>query len=112
MTILKYKRGVSDNAGVLIKENGTPKNLSGATVTFSMKKYGCEKITISCVDGGTVNGVTYSKAQGGVTIPFNSTHLAAVGKYKGEFFILIDGVPSIAPSDDENNIVVIITEAV
>lgn len=97
---LELNQGDSNNIGMLLKENAVGSDLTGATVTFSMKNESGVEHNIACQPGGTVNGTVYSFAQGGVTVPFTATHTASAGVFQGKITVLKYGAQKTYPSSN------------
>lgn len=87
---IEYKQGDIDTAGAVISDDEGVIDLTEKTVNFVMKDIETEthRYEISCTLGGKVNGIYYSPARGGVTIPFTEIETAETGLFNGEFVII------------------------
>lgn len=96
---LELNEGDSCNVGMQLKQAGVAVDLTGSTsVTFSMKNETGTEFNITCAQGGTVNGVSYTFAQGGITVPFTATHTANPGIFQGKITVLTVGAQKTFPS--------------
>ena len=104
----EYKEGVSDTVGLVLKQNGTPIDLTGYSIVFNMKNDLGTVFTVPCSLGGTKDGVQYTAAQGGCTIEFAAGQTSVIGEYSGELVGTLNGIVSfIIPNGDEYFIVMI-----
>ena len=92
-----YKVGDVDDAAAILYENDVAVDLTGATVSFVMKK-DTTVITISCTLGCIYEGEAVTAASGGVTIPFSAVETATAGRYQAEFVIERGGYVGHNPS--------------
>lgn len=97
---LELNEGDSNNVGMLLKAAGVGVDLTGSVVTFSMKNEAGTEFNIACTQGGTVNGVSYTFAQGGITVPFSSTHTASAGVFQGKVTAVKESVQKTYPSSN------------
>jgi hypothetical protein len=95
-------QGDSDDVGVLLTENGIGSNLTGGTIKLSMKTDTGTKKEVTCLAGGIVNGVNYTLAQGGITIPFTPTETATPSVYRGKIIVSMLGSQATYPSGQES----------
>lgn len=87
---IDYKRTDSDEVGTVLKQNGAAVNLTGYTVSFTMKSTDISTPTryeLMCTLGGTVDGKYVPASSGGLTIHFTATETVAVGEYLGEYVV-------------------------
>ncbi|MFA6769480.1 MAG: hypothetical protein WCR86_13805 [Parabacteroides sp.] len=86
---VEYKQGDVDTAGFVLSDDDGAIDLTDKTVTYVMKNLQTGEIRyeISCTPGGTVNGIYYSAAHGGGTVPFSGTETSTSGQYKSEFVV-------------------------
>lgn len=87
---IQYKQGDVDTVGNILSDDDGVLDLTGKTVTLVMVDIATELILypITCSLGGTVNGVYYSAARGGVTVPFSTVETLTSGEFKGEFVVV------------------------
>jgi hypothetical protein len=97
---LELNQGDSNNIGMLLKSGGVGVDLTGSAVTFSMKNEAGTEFDIQCVQGGTVNGQVYLFSEGGITVPFTSTHTVAAGVFQGKVTTVKDSVQKTFPSSN------------
>ena len=97
---LELNQGDSNDVGMLLKENGVGVSLTGSVVTFSMKNEAGVEFDIICTQGGTVNGVVYTFAQGGITVSFSSTHTHDAGVFQGKVIAVKSSVQKTFPSSN------------
>ncbi|MFA6768940.1 MAG: hypothetical protein WCR86_11045 [Parabacteroides sp.] len=86
---VEYKQGDVDTVGFVLSDDDGAIDLTDKTVTYVMKdlQTGDVRYEISCTLGGTVNGIYYSAAQGGGTVPFSGTETTTSGQFKSEFVV-------------------------
>lgn len=94
-------QGDADSVAVLLKENGNPVNLTGSTLVFSMKSETGTEYDIECSQGATINGVQYTFAQGGITIPFTSSHTLEAETFMGKIVATKQTVKTTFPSGSD-----------
>lgn len=94
-------QGDADSVAVLLKENGVLVNLTGSTVTFSMKNETGTEYIIECAQGAVRDGISYPFSQGGVTIPLSSSHTLNAGVYKGKITVVKLTVQTTFPSGSD-----------
>lgn len=88
MSDIEYKTGDADLIGAVLRQNGVPINLTGCTVTFTIKSSdGATRLSLPCTLGGTYNGTNVPASEGGVTIIFGTTATATAGQYRCEFVV-------------------------
>lgn len=97
---LELNQGDSNDVGMLLKENGVGVDLTGSAVTFSMKNEAGVEFNITCTQGGTVNGVAYAFAQGGITVPFTSLHTVEACVFQGKVTAVKSSVQKTFPSSN------------
>lgn len=93
--------GDTDNIPSILKAGGVPVNLTGAAVTFSMTSESGVSLDIECVEGALVNGEYVGFDEGGVTVPFTSTHTATADLFFGKFLVVFDGDQVTFPKGDD-----------
>ena len=108
---IEYKVGDVDNVGAVLKENGVGVNLTGYFVDFVMKNDAGVHHTVTCSEGGMVNGIFVPFTQGGVTTEFTALDTAAAGEFNGEFVVYNDSGSIRFPSGN-NYLVVKVWEAI
>ena len=81
---LELNQGDTQEVGMLLKDKGVGVDLTGSTVTFSMKNEVGSEFDIACGQGGTVNGQFYTFAQGGITVTFTTAHTGAADVFQGK----------------------------
>ncbi|MDD2299233.1 MAG: hypothetical protein PHN69_04080 [Candidatus Pacebacteria bacterium] len=97
---LGLNQGDSNDVGMLLKENGVGVDLTGSIVTFSMKNEAGIEFNILCTPGGTVNGTTYTFAQGGITVPFSATHTVNADIFQGKVYAVKSSIQKTFPSNN------------
>jgi hypothetical protein len=118
-------QGDSDNLYAQIKAGGSPVNLSSATSLKCMMENdaGTVRHEITCTAGANIpittlnyamlgqsvsavgTTVSFSAANGWLTVPITETETAEYGIFLGNFIIMFSGDQHTAPSD-ENDIVI------
>ena len=97
---LELNQGDSNDVGMLLKEGGVGVDLTGSTVTFSMKNEAGVEFNIICTQGGTVNGTAYTFAQGGITVPFTALHTVNADVFQGKAYADKSSVQKTFPSSN------------
>lgn len=95
---LELNQGDSNDVGMLLKENGIGVSLTGSAVTFSMKNEAGVEFDIVCAQSSTFNGIVYTFAQGGITVPFTSVHTHDAGVFQGKVTAVKSSVQQTFPS--------------
>lgn len=95
---IELNQGDTDSIGAVLKENNETVDLTGSIVTFSMKNESGVEHDIECTQGGTVAGVNYTFAEGGVTIPFTSSHTQYADVFQGKITVLKPSAQKTFPS--------------
>ena len=110
ITFKQGEKGVRN--AVLIDTAGNLIDLTPYTVTFVMKnsQTNALKDPISCTLGCTYNGIVFSAARGGVTIPFDSTHTADAGLFEGEWILTSADAVYRVPDKDNGFVQIMIWE--
>lgn len=106
---IEYKQGDVDSVGAVLSQydplvqSNVVRDLTGCTVTLVMKDIETEthRFVINCTLGGTYQGVYYSAARGGITIPFADTNTAVAGLFYGEFIVVGNGSTAHIPSGNK-----------
>lgn len=99
---IEIGQGDTDSIPAVLKENGVGFNLTGTTITFSLKNdLGSITYDITCLPGAIVNGVTVPFTEGGITIPFSSTETAASGLFFGVIKVNIFGQVKTFPNSEK-----------
>jgi hypothetical protein len=99
----EYKVGAIDKVVVQLKDaTGSPINLTGAVVVFSMTPTttGSQK-TLTSTLGATVDGETKTDAEGYLTLDVSSDSTATALEYEGEFIITVNGLVGYAPPNGD-----------
>lgn len=86
---IEWKQGDVDSAGAIILDVNGLVDLTNKTVKLVMKDVDTEivKYEINCTLSGIYNGVYYSAARGGVSVPFSELETLVSGLFKGEFVV-------------------------
>ncbi len=86
---IEWKQGDVDEAGAVVSDANGLVDLTDKTVVLSMKdvETGLIPYKINCLLSGSYNGMYYSAARGGVTIPFSKIETLVSGLFKGEFIV-------------------------
>ncbi len=109
---IDYKVGDSDEVGTILKQNNVAVNLTGYTVSFTMKSTDIStRYELQCTLGGTVDGKYVPASAGGLTIHFTATETVAVGEYMGEYVVSDGYGNSVRFPSGNNHISITIWEA-
>ncbi|MDD4521714.1 MAG: hypothetical protein PHW84_02015 [Methanosarcina sp.] len=106
---IEYKQDDVDTAGTTLQDDDGLLDLTGKTVTLIMKKVDADtpRYEIPCTPGGTVNGVYYSAARGGVTTSFSKVQTAVPDEYEGEFVVVGENFERRIPSGNNHKKIMI-----
>lgn len=98
---IELGQGDGDSIGIILKEDGTACNLTGAFVKFHIKSIDGTEYEIECTDGAIINGVEVPKVEGGVTIQFTSLHAKTPGVFYGKFIVTLLNSQASFPSGNK-----------
>lgn len=99
--VIYYKVGDVDDLGAILSQDGVPMDLTGATVTMTLKSSTGTRTSLSCSLGGLVNEVFVPGDSGGVTVHVTAQDTAVVGEYRGEVIVTAGSYIAHIPSGNE-----------